>query len=283
MKRIILLLLFQSLIFSVFTDASAQVSPPRNAVYDKQHIMDKTPVEFPYIREADVIWVKRIWRVIDLRERFNQPLYFPEVPTKENRNLITVIMDALREGTIEAYDASGLTDDFLVPQTYQEIENRLNKADTMRMQRPDPPYDFYDTVISKVFNPMDVKLFRLKEDWVFDKQRSVFEARIIGLCPVVDSYAPDGEWRGHDPLFWINFDDARKVFAQAEVFNPRNNGARLSYDDLFLKRMFTSYIYKEDNVSDSKISDYATGLDALLEAERIKEEMFRFESDIWEY
>ncbi len=282
MKRIILVLLSWSL-FSLINDAEAQVNPPRDAVYDKQHIAERAPVELSHIREADVIWVKRIWRVIDLRERLNQPFYYPEFPRKDWRNLITVLMDALKEGTIEAYDASSPTDEFLVPLTYQDIEKRINKADTIRERRPDPPYDFYDTVIARRFSPMDVKLFRVKEDWVFDKQRSVFEARILGICPVRDNYDSYGQWRGYDPLFWIYFPDVRKILAQAEVFNQQNNGQRLSYDDLFMKRMFSSYIYKEDNVYDRKIGDYVSGLDALLESERIKEEMFRWETDLWEY
>ena len=58
---------------------------------------------------------------------------------------------------------------------------------------------------------------------------------------------------------------------------------RLSYDEIFWKRLFNSYIYKEENVYDRRISQYATGVDALLEAERIKIEMQSFEEDLWEY
>jgi len=111
----------------------------------------------------------------------------------------------------------------------------------------------------------------------------VIEARILGICPVRDSYDERGELRGVEPLFWIYFPEARPIFAQAEVFNRNNSAQRLSYDDVFLKRLFASIIYKEDNVYDRQISEYATGLDALLEAEKIKNEMFLWETDLWEY
>ena len=47
--------------------------------------------------------------------------------------------------------------------------------------------------------------------------------------------------------------------------------------------MFSSYIIKEANVMNRKIQQYMLGLDALLEAERIKEEIFNIEHDLWEY
>jgi hypothetical protein len=52
---------------------------------------------------------------------------------------------------------------------------------------------------------------------------------------------------------------------------------------VFQKRYFASYIIKEDNVFDRSIGDYALGLDALLESERIKNEMFELEHDLWHY
>jgi gliding motility associated protien GldN len=192
-------------------------------------------------------------------------------------------MDALKEGTITAYDASSTTDEFLVPLTYQEIMNRLERVDSVPMQKPYPPYDWYDTVISVKFNPSDVKRFRIKEDWFFDKQRSVMEVRILGICPVRDNFDEKGLFRAYDPLFWIYFPEARPVFAKAEVFNRNNSSARKTYDDIFWKRMFTSYVYKEDNVYDRRISDYSTGVDALMEAERVKNDLFTFEHNLWEF
>lgn len=196
---------------------------------------------------------------------------------------MTVIMDALKEGSITAYDATSPTDEFIVPLTYKELMSNLERTDTVPMQRPYPPYDWYDTIMSKKFQPLDVKRFRIKEDWYFDKQRSMFEVRILGICPVRDNYDENGNFRAFEPLFWIYFPEARPVFARAEVFNRFNNAARMTYDDLFWKRMFNSYIYKEENVYDRKISEYATGIDAMLESERIKESLFDFEQQLWEY
>ncbi|HLO90339.1 MAG TPA: gliding motility protein GldN [Lentimicrobium sp.] len=285
MKKVIGIFAFVVLVAGFAKTSLSQVldSPPRDGVYDKKNTIEKKPVTYPWVREADVVWSKRIWRVIDLREKMNQAFYYPEVPHNDLRSLMQVLMDALKEGSITAYDASNPSDEFIVPLTYQEIMNRLERTDSVPMQRPYPPYDWYDTVISVKFNPTDVKRFRIKEDWFFDKQRSVMEVRILGICPVRDNYDEKGIFRAYDPLFWINFPEARPILAKAEVFNRYNSSARKTYDDIFWKRMFNSYVYKEDNVYDRRISDYATGVDALMEAERVKSELFNFEHNLWEF
>jgi gliding motility associated protien GldN len=284
MKKIILLL--PVFAFMALMGNAQQVldSPPLDGAYVKSNIIEKKPISYPYVREADVIWSKRIWRMIEFKEKMNQPFYYPEVPHNNWRNFMTIIMDALKEGTITAYSANSTTDEFIIPLTYQELMNDMESEDTVTLTRPYPPYDPYDTIMSVKFSSNDVKRIRIKEDIFFDKQRSVTETRIIGICPVKDNIDPKtGESRGNQPLFWIYFPEARPVFAKAEVFNRQNSAAKMTYDDLFWKRMFSSYIYKEDNVYDRKIVDYAAGLDALLESERIKNDLFMFEQNLWEY
>jgi hypothetical protein len=63
----------------------------------------------------------------------------------------------------------------------------------------------------------------------------------------------------------------------------QNDSDRRTWDDIFLKRMFSSYIYKENNVYDRRIEDYKQGMDALIEADRIKNEITNMEHDLWEY
>lgn len=285
MKKIIAVGLFLGfgLMAALYTTAQILDSPPRDAAYDKTHTLENTPLPYAPVREADIMWEKRIWRVIDMKEKINQVFYYPEIPHNQWRSLMQVIMDALKEGSITAYDASLPTDEFTAPLTFQELMNTLERTDTITLQRPVPPYDWYDTVITQSFNPTDVKKVRIKEDWFFDKHRSMLDVRILGICPVVEDYDEQGEFRAYRPLFWVYFPEARNIFAKAEVFNRMNSANRLTYDDVFHKRIFNSYIYKEDNVYDRKISEYATGLDALLEAERIKYELFEFEQNLWEY
>ncbi|MFC1731581.1 gliding motility protein GldN [candidate division KSB1 bacterium] len=284
MKKLLLTLSLITFLSCLGITTYAQVfdSPPRDGVYDKIHSENRKPIPYTNLREADASWVKRMWRVIDMREKINHPFYYPEVPHEGWRSFVTILFDGLKEGSLTAYEISH-TDEFLVPLTYQRVLETLERTDTITLQRLEPPYDYYDTVIRQEFNPQDVKQIRLKEDWFFDKQRSVLDVRIIGICPVMDDYDELGNYKGPKPLFWIYFPEARPLFAKTEVFNRFNDAERRTYEDVFWKRMFGSFVIKESNVYDRRISQYKLGLDALLEADRIKEELFLFEHELWEF
>ncbi len=258
------------------------IETPRDGFYDREMIKEKEPATLPFVREADVLWMRRVWQVIDLREKMNQPMYFPITATNHRRNLTQVLIDGIREGAITAYDPGN--DEFTMPLTPEQLFSQLERTQTITMQRPTPPYDEFDTTLTIAFNTADVRRFRIKEEWFFDSKRSVLDVRVLGICPVRENIDPiTGESRGEEPLFWVYFPEARKTLANAEVFNRHNDSQRMSYDDLFIRRFFTSFIYKESNVHDRRIMEFYTGLDALLEAERIRESIRNFEHDLWEY
>jgi len=254
----------------------------RDGFYDKMMIEEKEPAALPFVREADVLWSKQVWQIIDLREKMNQPLYFPITPTNSRRSLMQVLIDGIREGSLTAYSPDN--DEFTIPMTPEQLFSNIERTQTVTMQRPEPPYDEFDTTLTISFNPADVMRFRVKEEWFFDSKRSVLDVRVLGICPVRENLDPlTGESRGDEPLFWIYYPDARTSLANSEVFNRHNDAQRMSYDDMFLRRFFSSYVYKESNVHDRRIQEYYTGLDALLEAERVKESIRNFEHDLWEY
>jgi gliding motility associated protien GldN len=284
MKTTISVILFVSLFFGINSTPVAQIlDSPRDKVFDQIHLQEKLPIPYAPVREADVVWEKRIWRIMDLRQKINHPFYYPEVPQKEWKNFMTVVMDAIREGTITAYDPSK-DDHFLVPVTYQEIEKKYNKTDTVAIYDPENPQHIlrYD-VVKEDFRSSDVQRIEIKEDWFFDKQRSQMDVRILGICPVINLYDDDGNFFGLQEMFWIYFPEARPILAKSIVFNSKNGAEKRTYDEIFWKRIFGSYVYKEENVYDRKITDYASQMDALLEAERIKNELFEYEHDLWEF
>ncbi len=281
MRKILVLIVMGMLIGSA-SQSNAQVinESPLDGLYEDVGIIDKKPAPYPPLRRADVMWQKRVWRTIDFREKMNQTFYYPIEPKKNWRSFIQILMDAVKDGSVTAYDISA-TDEFLAPLTYNEVITRQTDSIHRILQRSSPPYDEYDTVIYTHFDKTRVMQLRLKEDWYFDRQRSQMMVRVIGMCPVMIKER-DGE-DIPEPLFWIHFTEARPVLAKAQMFNRFNDAERRTYDDVFWKRMFSSYIYKESNVYDRRVSEYVTGIDALFEADRIKNEMFNYEQNLWEY
>jgi gliding motility associated protien GldN len=277
--------LLKSLIIVAFAMIAASTysqvldTGPRDGIYDKTAITQMVPIPYVPLREADVIWSRRIWREINMKEKMNQPFYFPETPQGTWRSFMQIVLDNLKEGTITAYE----DDKFILPRNYNEIMKQSEKTTKKTLLREGTDQE-YDTTITQAFDPAAVTKLLVKEQWVFDRQRSVLECRILGICPVKESFTDQGEYRFDIPMFWIYFPECRNIFAKVEQFNLKNGDAgRLSYDDVFMKRMFSSFIYKEENVYDRKISDYATGVDALLEADRAKASLHEFEMSLWEY
>ncbi|MBK6934930.1 MAG: gliding motility protein GldN [Bacteroidales bacterium] len=279
MKYLSLIVTF--LILSVITLQGQVIEAPTDGAYEMDDLHNRVPVPYQFIHESDVLYAKRIWREIDMREKINHPLYYPIQPTNRRYSLMSVIMIGVQEGGITPFSPE--SDDFKVPMTKETVQNIIRREETTKTYDPFTGEE-RDTVIVTEFDPSTVTRYRLKEDWIFDKNRSVLDVRIIGILPLMVEFEPDGiTEKGTRPLFWISFAQLRPYLVRYEYFNRKNDGQRFTYDDAFNKRMFGSYIIKESNVYDRYISSYTTGIDALLESERIKNDIFIFEHDLWEY
>lgn len=238
------------------------------------------PIPYSKLREADIMWQRRIWRVIDLREKMNQYLYFPFEEANERLSLFGIIRYGVENDLLTTYDP--LYDDFIKRLPKDAALSIGNDTVYYEDNYPDPPYETYTVTRVERLDNSTIKKFLLKEDWIFDKKRSVMEVRIIGICPVREVYNSDGIFRGEQMMYWLYFPELRRLLCQYSIYNRYNMGQSFSYDDVFIKRMFSSYIFKEDNVFDRKISDYLVGIDAYLENDAIKERMRLYEHDLWE-
>ena len=142
-----------------------------------------------------------------------------------------------------------------------------------------------DTLVEQLdeLESREIKRYRIKEDWFFDKQRGVMDVRIIGIAPMKEVRGQNGDFRGYAPVFWLYFPECRYVLANSKVFNRGSDVHNMSFEDLFWKRMFSSYIIKESNVFDRKVNEYVAGVQALLESEQIKGNIAKVEHDLWHF
>jgi len=272
-------------IFAFSLNGNAQVQNVLDGAYVKETNLTKRVIPYPYLREADVMYFRRIWQEMDLKQKINHPYYYPVEPIQDRKNLFDVIRDGLLvEGSLVAYSPgpTGEEDEFTLPLTADSIRSILNPVTFV-----DEWDDFGEKIGSNaVRNPIEsenITRYRLKEDWIWDRQRSERYVRIIGIAPMIEGFDRDGESIGYSPLFWLYYPECRYVFANADVFNLFNDAQRRTYEDLFQKRYFSSYIVKASNVYDRQVIEYKRGMDALAESERIKEELFLLEHDLWHY
>ncbi|MBL7765577.1 MAG: gliding motility protein GldN [Chitinophagaceae bacterium] len=232
------------------------------------------------IREADVLWKKRVWRELDTRQKQNFPFRYPGDDESGGGMYIEILMDALKKGSITAFS----DDRFTTPLTVDDVMALVvGKPDTVYVDKPDGTTEM--RIINKSFNPEAITKFRLKEDWIFDKNLGRMVVRIIGLAPYIDRYNEDGSYRLSLPMFWLYYPDVRPTNARFEVYNPENDVYRITWDDFFEKRVFSSYIIKStiNNPLQDDIKNYKQGIDRLNESEALREKIFNKEHDLWVY
>ena len=256
------------------TELDEEFEAPLDDIVEKRIVHERRILPYDPIREADIFWEKRVWRVIDVREKMNLPFAYPEAP------LFSILMDAAEAGEITAYDTED--DKFSYPLEPGEVASMGATVDTITTFDPET-YEEQIQVVANELNPEDIKQFRLKEIWFFDEESSTLQVRILGIAPLKDEYDENGNFKYTIPLFWVYYPECREILARHKVFNPENDASPITWEDLFEMRYFSSYIMKKSNVHDRRVEDYLTGVDMLLEAEKLRMEIFNFEHDLWSY
>ena len=263
------------MLLSVFVAKSQTTETlPRDLFYDEVAVKERQPIPYDYINENDVYWHKRVWRVIDVKEKMNLPFKYEGLDWKNLSPLVDIFRNPAVAGEKTVFD----DEYFKVPLTPDQVKAKGAGFDTIPLQDFEGNYT-HDTVIEKIFDPNKVHHYRIKEDWFFNKKTGQMQVRIMGIAPMYW----DDQAQIEIALFWVYYPWERDILARSEAFNFKNDAQRWSWEDVFEMRLFTSTIYKESNLFDRRIQDYAAGIDALRESDRIKGDIFNFEHDLWSF
>lgn len=263
-----------------------------DAAIDRSQLPNRTPLAYEHIREDDAWYRQRVWREIDVREKMNLPFRYKADEDNGNQRLIYILLKAIKSGEVVAFDAT-VDDRFTTVMPVKRVGEMIaGKCDTTQVLDwvKDPSGTkglFKDSVVCREFNPDDIVKFMIKEEWVFDKESSRMFARILGIAPM-KTYIDEstGIVLGESPIFWVYYPDLRPILSVHEVYNGKNFGARMTWEELFESRFFSSVITKSsiENPSDQYIrSVIKDPIMALLMGESIKDKIFDFEQDLWSY
>lgn len=275
-----LLLLQGTLAFASDTLKQKLIHVPDNPcnTFEKENIGSRRAIPYTHLREGDVMWEKRVWREIDMREKQNQSFYFPLEYNPCRTSLIQALTKRIFSEDIIAFQ----DEQFMIPYSLSEIKHRLVKYDTVEVVKYRPDGSDYTEMVPTVDSTSiysRVLKYVIKEDWFFDRQKSTMDARIVGIAAV--EYNEERDY--YRELFWVYFPACRPYFASTDVYNFKNDAERRSLDDVFWKRQFASRVIKESNVFDRSIDQYQKGIDALLEAENIRMNIHKWEHDLWNH
>tara|TARA_A100001011_G_scaffold316539_1_gene335593 strand:- start:30818 stop:31681 length:864 start_codon:yes stop_codon:yes gene_type:complete len=281
----IMLLVFFSVEVNSQSNLLNAKNPSEIGVISSIENINPSFLDYPEIDEKDILWSKVVYEYIDLNERLNFPLLFPvndEQYTDTRKSLWKVIKENIENGNIkEVFDVRN--DNFLEKNRIIGVEKIKDFYGSKYVPGDSRPQSFASSA--------DITAYRIKGVWYFDKLHSELRYRLLGIQPYGRNLKEAGMEQGY---FWIWYPSIRKILAQHQVFNDKNNNNRISFDDLLVNRRFSSFIYKYDNVyGDREIKDYIVKrpgetnqqhqLRIILESERIKKEILDFELDMWGY
>ena len=309
-------LLFISLLLASFVSNNGQNSggeitgnnnlPPQNATttggvfqpnqfQDRTYINENTPsrrvIKYTHLRQADVANEKRVWRRLDLREKINLPLIFPTAEDlngfQNRKSFFDIVKDGVLSGQITLFRDDEFKEPRLGPpdslkkyfsfEFERKFKSVVDGTDSVDANGAPVTKKEYQEYLSSQILTVDIK-----EDWFFDKQRSVLDVRILGIGFSVEKEIAPGKF-GYEVIGWIYYPQCRPYFARNEIYNPKNDSERRTLEDFFWKRMFNSFITRESNVFNRDIETYAKGLDAIIESDRIKGDLYKWENDLWHY
>lgn len=263
---------------SIITESSDPVEDVYlDDVVRRTMIYENRVLPYEPLREADIPWERRLWRIIDVREKQNLPFIYPPQP------FFSILAEAAKSGEIKVFKDEA----FKEMMNAEEVMSKLVLTDTSLIFNPET-YEDEVVITNSPVNPEDIQKFRVKEMWFFDEESSRMGVRILGIAPIRDYIDENtGEFKYAIPMFWVYYPEAREAFSRYQVFNEYNDAAPGTWYDLFEQRRFASYIYKQSNVLDLRLDDYYNGpekgVERLMESDRIKAELFNWEHDLWTY
>ena len=233
--------------------------------------------------DADLQWMKVIYRSIDLTKDKNPALYYPEEPNADGENLFFIIMRLLAKNQISAYEyldgREMFTEEFKVKVGEMMDRFHIYYTEAKTSTAKNPIYEFENADIPS----NEVLSYYIIEKWEFDTRSNQMKARVEALCPVLHRM---DEWGGEAvkyPMFWVKLNDIRPYMAQQYVFtDDDNNLARYSLDDFFKLNMYSGEIYKTKNLRNQSLRQLYPEEEAYKHAQDSIEQRLRsFNQDLW--
>jgi len=255
---------------------------PIDGVYKIPLLTGAKPFAFPKENRNNIKFYKRIWREINLKDSVNKIFCVP------NETLIASILDAIKAGKLIAYRDEKFTGRYTFAQAMKEIA--VNDSESVTV--PDANGNDSTFRIVHPFNVDSVALYEIKEDVYFDKTRGRLFSTIVSLSPEVPLRSSTGVFIGNKHGFYLYYPQCRNIFASKEIYDTQRDLYNISYDDIFIQRMFKSQIVKESNPLDLYIKDipdkngqplFDTDEKRKAEADRIERDLTKFKKDVWKY
>ena len=232
--------------------------------------------------DADLQWMKVVYRELDLTKGKNPALYYPEEPNEDGQSLFYIIMRLVADGDIDCYEWLDGREMF-TPEYKYKVSNMLDRFHILYTTakgstEKHPRYSIENADIPG----SEVLSYYIIEKWEFDTRSNAMKSRVEALCPVLhreDEYGVMQKW----PMFWVKMNDIRPYIARQYVFtDDDNNLLRYNLDDFFKLNMYSGEIYKVKNLRNMTLRQQFPDDSAYHHAQdSIEARLRQFDKSLW--
>lgn len=252
-------------------NAGPQVTPRMQGFFESKEPHD-----------ADLAYMRQIYRELDLNKEANQPLYFPEDVIDGQQNLFRIILGMVIDDRLPAYEYLDgreiFTDQYKI-----NVGEMLDRFGIYATEAPGSSEKSPKYVIEEADVPTgQVMTYYILEKWEFDRRTNQMKTRVEAICPVLTR---TGDFGGDAryPMFWVKFDQLRPFLAQQYVFiSDKNNLPQYSLDDYFVLGMYDGDIYKTRNLRNLSMNQmYGDEDDRKRAQDSIDKSLREFGKNLW--
>ena len=226
-------------------------------------------------------WMRVITREIDLTADKNAALYYPVRELNGMKNLFTNLFQLASEGKIKMYkylmDYESFEEDNILP-----FKDLLDNFEIFYEEIPAGGGRPARYVINASDVPsQEVKSLFVKEAWYFDQNNSIYDVKILAICPIAFMITDIGDQR--QPMFWAKYEDVRPYVKNNYIMTSNiNNAKTFTVDDFFRRRMYDGEIIMTENMMNLAMQQLYPDPDTLkIEQKRIEDQLVAFNDSLW--
>lgn len=233
--------------------------------------------------DADLSWMKVVYRSLDLNKVKNAPLYFPEQPEDGAESLFRMIMRLIAEGRLDAYeylDGREVFNDankIKVREMLDRFHIYAQEAKGSSEKHPKFAIEASDVPATEVLS------YYIIEKWEFDNRTNRMRTRVEAICPVLHRSDDYGMEAMKYPMFWVKYSDLRPFMSTQNIFiSDDNNLPTCTYDDYFRLGLYEGDIYKTRNLRNRSMAQLYPNPDDMKRAQdSIQQKLEKFEDKLW--
>ena len=203
---------------------------------------------------AHIVWLREMYRIIDLEQDNNAALYYPVQPMGDRMNLFTTIFKLLADRKITAYNYLLNRQEVFTDAEKHNFEETLKSLGIPFQKQGTADNPRY--LVEDFYIPSDEVLqYQIKEGWYFDAATGSYKSRVIAICPLLVQTDYNVGGIEKTALFWIPYENLRPYLSRTMIMtSDYNNVMTYSIDDFFSKGMYKGDIVKTVNMRDLTLS-----------------------------